>query len=119
MNEILFVVLLGTLGFASTCIGLWKDYKDKRYTKNWIKGLKKEFFFLATIGLCIVVLSIWQYFYTKNENEREKKLVAIEQKKNDSTMQIEIRKGIDSGIQMISQGFGKSFTSLRKISPRR
>jgi hypothetical protein len=109
MNDTLFVVLLGTLGFASTCIGLWKDYRDKRFKRQWLKGFKKEFFLLTGIGLCILVITIWQYFHTKNENEREKKLAAIEQKKNDSIMRIEIKKGIDSGILLISQGFGKSF----------
>jgi hypothetical protein len=56
-----------------------------------------------------LILSIWQFIYTKSANEREKLIAKKEQDTNDSIMRHEIRKGIDSGIQLISNGFGKSF----------
>ncbi len=109
MNDLLFVVLIGTLGFLSSCLSIWKDYKDKRYKKRIFKGVKKEFYMLSVLGLIILSLTIWQYFYTRDRNKNEKKEEANEKRIKDSTMQAEIKKGIDSGIHMISIGFGNSF----------
>lgn len=109
MSDTLFVILIGILGFSSTIISLWKDHRDKRFTKKIFKGLKKEFYFLTLIGFSILSLSIWQYFHNRNESDKEKKLASLEQNAKDSIMQKKIQKGIDSGIKMISEGFGRSF----------
>ena len=107
MTELWIIGIIGLLSVIETIIASKGSLFDNRCI--WYKRLTKRGIIVASIGLVIVLLSIWQFTTLKDKDDGKALLQIKQRRTSDSIISAEIKKGVELNSKKLFNDISEAF----------